>query len=318
MKAFCISHIKDVDGLGSAALVLAATGAELLLTDYNELLKDLNKVPPDAEQVIICDMGSDASSADELVDKLGRIASRSKLTYIDHHYASAETKRRIRRKGVKLVHNVRECASMLTYLTFQKSLPEDAKLVALYGAVTDYMDDSPAAKKLMEQTDRHFVLLEATMLAYAVAQRGEEPGYPYTISKELSQMKTPHTIDEVPTLSLEHLEEMVTLREAVKLYGKTIGRVAYMETSQQATGGVAKLLVGAFGVPVGVSLKEKTKGWYEVSLRSTSECKVHLGRTIGAIATSLGGSGGGHRKAAGARVPTDKAQEMLRLLSKKV
>ena len=207
---------------------------------------------------------------------------------------------------------------MLTYLTFKKSLPEQAKLVALCGAVTDYMDDSPTAKKLMEQTDRHFVLLEATMLAYALARRGDEPGFPEMVAKELSQFRYPHTIDGVPSLAQEQLNEVAKLEDEVKRLGKKIGRIAYMETSQQSTGSVAKLLIGAFGVPVGVSLKEKNKGWYEVSLRCTSECRAHLGRTISPIAAKLGGSGGGHKMAAGCRVPTSKAQEMLRMLSKKV
>ena len=299
-------------------MVLAATGADLLLTGYDEFLRDLDKVPEDADQVVICDMGADANQTDEFVEKLGRIAKRSELTYIDHHFASEETKRRIRRKGVRLVHNVEECASMLTYLTFRKSLPEEAKLVALCGAVTDYMDDSPTAKRLMEQTDRHFVLLEATMLAYALASRGDEPGFPEMVARELSQMKKPHTIDGVPALAVEQLGEVAKLEDEVKKLGRKMGKLAYMETTQQSTGSVAKLLIGAFGVPVGVSLKVRQPGWFEVSLRGTSECKVHLGRTISAVAARVGGSGGGHRKAAGGRVPAEKAQEMLRLLSRKL
>ena len=76
--------------------------------------------------------------------------------------------------------------------------------------------------------------------------------------------------------------------------------------------------IGAFDVPVGVAMKKKQEGWYEVSLRSTSEGKVHLGRTIAKISGKLGGSGGGHRKAAGCRVPIDKADEMIDALAKKV
>lgn len=318
MKTFCISHIKDVDGLGSAALVVAATGAELRLTGYNNILRELDEVPRDVDQVVICDIGTDLAAADEFVEKLGKIASRSKVTYIDHHYIAEETKRRIRRKGVRLVHDVKECASMLTFLTFRKSLPERARLIALCGAVTDYMDDSATAKKLIEQADRHFVLLEATMLAYAVARRGDEPGFPEMVVQELSQMKHPHEIAGVPELAVEQLREVVRLGDEVKRLGKTIGRLAYMVTSQQSTGGVAKLLIGAFEVPVGVSLKEQQKGWYEVSLRSTSECKVHLGRTISAIAERLGGAGGGHKRAAGCRVPVERAQKMLQMLAKKV
>jgi nanoRNase/pAp phosphatase (c-di-AMP/oligoRNAs hydrolase) len=88
-----------------------------------------------------------------------------------------------------------------------------------------------------------------------------------------------------------------------------------MITTQHSTGNVAKLLVGAFAVAAGVALKEEQPGWYEVSLRSTSECKIHLGRTIDGIARRLGGNGGGHRKAAGCRVPVSKADTMLAELS---
>ena len=81
---------------------------------------------------------------------------------------------------------------------------------------------------------------------------------------------------------------------------------------------MSKVLLGAFDVRVGVALKEKQEGWYEVSLRSTSECRVHLGKAIGKIAARLGGSGGGHRKAAGCRIPASGMEEMLDALAKKV
>ncbi|MDV3277476.1 MAG: DHHA1 domain-containing protein [Nitrososphaerales archaeon] len=318
MKAFCISHVKDVDGLSSAALVVAAMGGEVLLSDYDSILNDLDKVPADADRVVITDLGTDSTSSDEFAEKLGRIASHAEVTYIDHHFATEATKRKIRRKGVKLVHDVSECASMLTYLTFKKSLPERARLIALCGAVTDYMDGSPAAKRFMEHADRHFVLLEATLLAYAVARKGDEPGFPEMIVSELSKMKHPHEIPGVPELAVEELGIVASLGEEVKRLGKKKGRLAYMVTSQHSTGGISKLLIGAFDVPVGVAMREKQHGWYEVSLRGTSECKVHLGKTISVIASRLGGNGGGHAKAAGCRVPVEKAQEMLRLLGKRV
>jgi RecJ-like exonuclease len=318
MKAFCISHIKDVDGLSSAALAVAATGGEFLLSDYDTIIADLDRVPADADRVVITDLGTDVTTSEEFAEKLGRIASHAQVTYIDHHFASEETKRKIKRKGVKLVHDVSECASMLTYTTFKKLLPERARLIALCGAVTDYMDDSPVASKLMEHADRHFVLLEATLLAFAVARKGDEAGYPEMIVSELSKMKHPHEIPGVPELAVEQLGIVATLGEEVKRLGKKKGRLAYMVTSEHATGGVSKLLIGAFDVPVGVAMKEIPGGWYEVSLRGTSECRVHLGKTISAIAAKLGGNGGGHAKAAGCRVQVGKAPEMLKLLAKRV
>jgi RecJ-like exonuclease len=170
----------------------------------------------------------------------------------------------------------------------------------------------------MEKADRHFVLLEATMLAYALAKRGDEAGYPETLVRELATMRHPHEIPGVPELAVEELRIVAALGEEVKKLGKRMGRLAYVVTTQHSTGEVSKLLIGAFDVPVGVAMREMQHGWYEVSLRSTSESRAHLGKTIGAIASSLGGNGGGHAKAAGCRVPMSKAEEMLRLLAKKV
>jgi RecJ-like exonuclease len=318
LKAFCISHVKDVDGLGSAALVAAATGADVLLSDYDELLDNLARVPPGTERFVLCDLGADSANLAGFLKGLKKIAEGAEVTYIDHHFMTPATKRRLKRIGVRLVHDENECSSMLAYLAFKDSLPERAHLVALCGAVTDYTDDSPAARKLMEQADRQFVLLEATMLAYALSRKGGQDGFPEMVVSELSKMKHPHEILGVPRLALDQLVEVARLGENVKERGTKMGRIAYVITDQHSTGNVAKLLIGAFNVPLGVALREKQPGWYEVSLRSTSACRVHLGRTIDRIASRLGGNGGGHRKAAGCRVPVSKVDTMLSELSKKV
>jgi len=318
MKAYCLSHRKDVDGLGSAALAVAATGGQVILSDYDGFVGNLRKIPDDADSVVISDLGADSADFQDYLGEMKRLARHAKVTHIDHHFMSEEAKRQVRRAGVRLVHDTTECASVLTYKTFRGSLPERARLIALCGAVTDYMDDSPMAKKMMEQGDRQFVLLEASMLAYALGAKQGKEGFPEMVVGELSRMKHPHEIPGVPEAAVEELEKVARLGEEIKARGKKLGKVAFMVTSEYSTGNIAKLLIGAFEVPVGVAMKEKEDGWYEVSLRSTSECRVHLGRAISKIAEDLGGSGGGHRKAAGCRVPMSKASRMIEALSKKV
>jgi len=317
LKAFCISHVKDVDGLGSAALVASATGAEVLLSDYDDLLDKLGQVPPDTEKFFLCDLGADNANLDGFLEGLKRISSSAEVTYIDHHFMAPATRSKLRLSGVRVIHDEEECSSMLAYLTLKESLPEGARLIALCGAVTDYMDDSPAAKKLMERADRQYVLLEATMLAYAVSKKGAQQGFPEMVVSELSKMKPPHEIGGVPRLAVSQLADVTRLAEEVKKKGRRMGRLAYMATTQHSTGNVAKLLISEFDVPVGVAMKEKRGGWYEVSLRSTSECRIHLGRTIDRIASRLGGKGGGHRKAAGCTIPVSRVDFMLAELSKK-
>ena len=318
MKAYCLSHRKDVDGLGSCSLAVAATGGEVILADYDDLVQSLKRIPDDAERVVISDLGADSADFPDFLAEVRRIAAHAKVTYIDHHYMSEEAKRKVRRAGVQLVHDVGECASVLAYETFWDALPDRARLVALYGAVTDYMDDAPVAKRMMERAERHFVLLEATLLSSALGNRSSEDGYPEMLVAELSKMKHPHEIEGVPEAAVAQLAKEATIEDEVRAAGTKKGRLAYVVMDGYSTSIVSKVLLGAFDVRVGVALKEKQPGWYEVSLRCTSDCRVHLGRTIGKIAARLGGSGGGHRKAAGCRIPAPRMEEMLGALAAKV
>ena len=318
LKAYCISHRKDVDGLGSGAMAVAATGGKIILSDYDDFVDNLRKVPDDADRLVITDLAADSADFDLYLDEVKRIARHADVTHIDHHHMSPSAKSKVRKAGVRLVHDVTECASVLTYKTFKASLPERARLIALCGAVTDYMDDSPMGKKLMEQGDRQFVLLEATLLAEALGRKGSDEEFPEMVVEELSRMKHPHEIKGVPEAAIEQLRIEAKLGEIVKVQGKKLGHLAYMVTEEHSTGNVAKLLIGAFEVPVGVAMKEKQGGWYEVSLRSTSENSTHLGTTIGKIALHLGGSGGGHQRAAGCRIPVGRADEMLKALAARI
>jgi len=311
-KSFCISHVKDVDGIGAAALVVAATGAEFILADYDTLMDDLAKVPQDVSQFVLSDIGTDDSNRGAFVDRLGELATRCSVTYVDHHYLPPRAKLELAKRGVKVVHDPEECASMLCYSVFKDVLPPDARFIALYGAVTDYQDDSPMGLQMMEKADRQFVLAEATLLALALGRMGGRARFPELLVRELAAMRMPHEIGKVPQLALQQLKAETRLATEVREHGTKLGRLAYMETSQYSTGNVAKLLIGAFDVPVGVSYKEKQKGWVEVSLRSTSECKIHLGQTIGRIALKLGGSGGGHRRAAGCHIRAAETKQMVR------
>ena len=131
-------------------------------------------------------------------------------------------------------------------------------------------------------------------------------------------MKYPHEMDGVMEAAVRQLALEAELETEVKASGTKMGRLAYMVTTQYSTGNVAKLLIGAFDVPVGVAMKEKSPGWYEVTRRGTCRSREHLGTTISKVVAPLGGSGGGHRKAAGCRVPVARAEEMLRALAKRV
>jgi len=318
LKRLCLSHVKDIDGVSSAALVRAATGSDFKLIDYDGLFDELDSVPAAVEELFICDLGTDQSRFPRFSETLKRLSERMRVTYIDHHYIAAHDMEALKRLPIKLVHNVNECAGMLTYLHFKKSLPEEAKMVSLYAAVTDYMDGSRNAERIMETYDRHLVLLESTLLSYALAMKGKDPEYPRMLVQELSRMRLPHQIPGVPEAAMAQADLIARLAKRVKRDGTKLTSVAYIETKESSTGSVAKLLLGAFGASVGVSFKKKAGGKTDMSLRCTSACKVHLGQTIGGIAEKHGGNGGGHAKAAGCTVPTPEVMQVLRELDEAV
>ena len=316
--SYCLSHVKDIDGISAASLTRAATGAEVTLTDYGRILEDLRAVPRDAKRVFVCDLGVDTSDMEPFLTAMGSLASRARLTYIDHHYLAAPAKARIRKSGVKFVHSESECASILAYLTFRDRLQPRFQLVALYGAVTDEMDGAPEATRLMETTDRHFVLTEASLLSQALSFMAGREGFPDRLVRELSAGKLPHEVEGVPERALKQVESEAKLMDEVSRNGKRVGRLAYMDTTEYSSGIVAKLLLGAFQVSVGVAIREQRPGELVVELRGTSECRVHLGKLVGAVSSKLGGSGGGHRLASGCIVPSDAESRLIDALSKKV
>ena len=311
MVNHCISHVKDADGLCSAALTLAAKGGSFSLADYDQLIVELDAIPRDTTELVLCDLGTDPSRFPDFRDRVGALTKRLSVTYIDHHYLSEEMKKELVELGIRIVHDVDECSSMLTYSTFKALLPTASKYLALYGAVTDYMDSSPLAGKMMERFDRQFVLLESTLLSYSISNNGRHPEYLEGLVRALSRMEVPHTIKGVSEAALRQAETVRKLEGEVGSKGHVLGKLAYMETEQSSTGNVAKLLLGAFSVQVGLSYRAKPDGRVEMSLRCTSECRIHLGQTISEIAGRHGGNGGGHAKAAGCTVPVAEVLPVL-------
>ena len=86
MKAYCLSHRKDVDGLGSGSLAVAATGGQIVLADYDDLVQSLRRIPDDAERVVISDLGADSADFPLFLAEVERLSRHAKVTYVDHHF----------------------------------------------------------------------------------------------------------------------------------------------------------------------------------------------------------------------------------------
>ncbi|SRR5579875_239021 len=315
-----ISHRKDADGISSAALVRYMTGAEVYLTDYSDMVDTLSSVKP-TEKVYISDLGLNKNTFDGFLAELSRFKrAGSEVHYTDHHPIHPNHLAQLQSIGVDVYNSPSECAAVLIYGKYEPFFANSPqmKILACAGAITDYMDLAPYAKKLVASFDRQFLLYEATVLSFAIATigRGSEESNSLLIDlvKRLADGKLPHEIPNASALAQEYVSRSAELIERVRREGKRRENFAYFMTKESATGNVANFLVGAFNVPVGAALREEEPGYFEVSLRSTEESKHDLGKIVGGIAARLNTSGGGHPHASGARIKKEQLDEFLNAL----
>jgi len=321
-KVICISHKEDCDGISSAALIRQAFGGDSMLVDYPGQMEALNQVVLDEKlkTLFICDLGLSKKTQDEFIDLMGRMRkNKVSITYIDHHDIDPNVVTALKKLKVKVIHNINECTTVQVYAAYKSKLSDHASFVATCAAITDYMEDRPLGSKLLQIYDRQFALISATVMTYNIVGHQREPDYLQYLVEELSDSKFPHDIPntfEFAQIQVEKLSQMIA---KVKKGMKTMTNLGHMEILDSGASGAVNFVMGLSGKDVGVAYKERIDhGIYAVSVRGSKNCKVHLGRIVNLLATSLGGSGGGHDKACGAVVPKPKIKKFLTELNKKI
>ena len=321
-KLVCLSHKEDTDGISSAALIREALGGDTVLADYPGQMEALRQIASDQKlkTLFICDLGLSKKNQDEFVQILSDLRKRKiSITYIDHHDIDSKIFKLLEKIGVKMIHNINECTTVLAYDKFKTKLSDHAAFIAACAAITDYMEDRPLGSKLLQIFDRQFALISATVLTYNIVGHQKDPDYLLYLVEELSESKYPHEIPntyEFAQIQVEKLAKMIT---KVKKDMKTMKNFGYMELSDSGASGAVNFVLGLSGKDVGVAFKERVDhGIYAVSVRGSKNCKAHLGRIINDLATDLGGSGGGHNKACGAVIPKAKIKTFLKEFNKKL
>ena len=321
-KVICISHKEDCDGISSAALIRQAFGGDAILVDYPGQMEALNQVVLDEKlkSLFICDLGLSKKTQDEFIDILTRLRkNKVSVTYIDHHDVDPNVVKALEKIKVKVIHDINECTTVQVYNAYTSKLNDHASFVATCAAITDYMEDRPIGSKLLQIYDRQFALISATVMTYNIVGHQKEPDYLQYLVEELAESKFPHDIPntfEFAQIQVEKLSQMIA---KVKKGMKTMKNLGHMEILDSGASGAVNFVMGLSGKDVGVAYKERVDhGIYAVSVRGSKNCKVHLGKIVNLLATSLGGSGGGHDKACGAVVPKPKIKKFLTELNKKI
>ncbi len=321
-KIICVSHKEDADGIGAASLIRQAFGGETKLVDYPGLMAELEQLKNNEslKTLYICDLGLSKTNQDQFVELVTVLRKkRVSITYIDHHDLDENIKKKIQSLKVKLIHNINECTTVQVYDAFKKKLTDHSAFIAACSAITDYMEDRPLGSKLLQKFDRQFALLEATVLTFTIVSHQKDCEYLLYLVDELSESKYPHDLPNAFEFARIQAEKISGVIQKVKDNMKTMKNLAYMEVTDSGASMVVNFVLGMSGKDVGVSYKLRADhGIYAVSIRGSRSCKIHLGKVVNALATELGGSGGGHDKACGAVIPKEKIMMFLKKFNSKL
>ena len=325
MPSVCISHKEDVDGICSAALVKAAFDiSKVVLVDYANLISRLDKVADTLDKIehlFICDLGLSKKNEQKFAELLHRIVSTgAEVIYIDHHDISKETLQALKKADVTLVRTIEECTSMQIYTKYKKKLPEHAAFFAAMGALTDYMENKPLASSTVSRFDRQFLMLESTALSYMISANQHDDAFLIKMVETLAKMKYPHDIKGGFDMAEKFAKKVANAVESIRESVVNLDNLAHAASSVDLSSSmVVNFVLGSSGKPAAMvyKLKDDLKS-NVVSIRGSADCKVHLGRLTNDIASELGGSGGGHDRAAGAVIPKANLQKFIETLNKKI
>ena len=301
-----ISHGEDADGITCAALLKRMKAAYPILVNYDDLKDALRSIQPPLDELYFCDL----NVRDDLVEEILRITGFTRVTIIDHHPTTAGILERLEKAGAEVVHDPRDCASVLLYNRFRDELGRKAGRMAAFAAWADQFEDGPIADALLREYDRQSVQHEGLLLAHALPQRPTRE-FRATVLEAISRLEPPHRVPGVPETALEHLEETATLIETLTGKAKRLRVLAYMKADEGTSiGSVAGLITDAMGTQVGLCYKLKGD-LINISLRSRRGLPYHLGEITRQVATGLGGFGGGHKRASGASIPGEALKRFL-------
>ena len=324
----CISHREDVDGISSAALIKIAFDVNtIVLLDYANMIKTLRSMVSSIhdgtnkiDQLFICDLGLSKKNEREFVKILKEITeAKCKVTYIDHHDLDKKILADLKRNGVKLVHSTDECTSIHIYNKYKRKFSSYSAFLAAAAALTDYLETRPIASNLVSRFDRQFLMLEATALSYMISSSQHDIDFLMKIVDDLSQEKYPHDIEGGFLRAERHARKVLLVVKSIEDSIRVGKNLAYVQiNSELPSSMVVNFVLGASGKPVALVYKTKEDiNSCIISIRGSNECKVHLGRIVNNLSSTLSGSGGGHEKACGAVIPKEKFSEFIKQLDKK-
>ncbi len=305
----------DSDGVVSGALAyyyFSSHGHDVSVyfTHPAGLAGDLREFVEHGDNVFIADIALSEAHLGEIKGLFRRISSWGKLIYIDHHPEPLGLKPRDL-SGV-VVHDTCCSASELTYRFFaERGLGEEYSRVALYGAIGDYLDETVWVKSMLRRWDKRMIYFEAGVLVQGLEGSRKLYDFKRGILKMLARNELPSRDSELLLHALVQSRRDEALRLWVKNSLSVRGIVAIVANPPGSLGRAANYALIYSGKPIGLAYEERGN----VLVMSLRSMVVNLNRLLRRVSGLVGGTGGGHSFAAGARIPRHRLEDFLGLIN---
>lgn len=301
----------DSDGVASGALIKAyydkqGYDVQVVFTHPAGLLSDLKEFVGDCVGLSITDIALNEVHLNEIMSLLKEISRSREVVYIDHHPVLDEIPVP---DSITWIHDTCCSASELTYCYLsKKGLNEEYSRIALYGAIGDYLDETPWVKYQLNRWDKRAIYLEAGVLIQGLEGSRRDYDFKRKVVDHLALNLLPSTMKELVDRSLKQAVEDENLRLWVKQNTVKHGSIAYVVNPPGSVGKAANY-ARIYGEAITGVAVEARREIYVMSLRASQG--VDLNKILRRISRKLGISGGGHPSAAGARVKKEQFKIFL-------
>jgi PAS domain S-box-containing protein len=303
----------DVDGVCAAAIAKSSfPEAEIEFSSPSDFISRLNSLSG-YDRVIILDLGIDHPQRDEAIAVFQKLSKTSNIIYIDHHLRPpGVTERNLSCNGM---HRTDASTTQLAWEYFRP--PPSLDFIAVLGAIGDYREKTPEMRRLVEKYDERKVYPEAMFLEWAL--RVSEDSFKRGVIEELAQGKWPYQMSILGEEADEIVRRQRTLERYVREKAEKICDHVMLirDPPFEATGPAATLLTKFDNVDVGIASRREGGNVY-LSLRRCRESNVDLASLMTESSSKFGGLGGGHKEAAGGKVPLERFDEFLQEIGRRL
>lgn len=311
MNTTILTH-SDADGICAGALALSRfPNSNIFFTKPVSFYDDLKQI--ESDRIVICDIALTKKDAKDIV-KL--FETKKSIIYFDHHIIPSSIEKGEIKSLITYIHDERVSTSELIYRYYQSRIPRERVWVAIYGAIADYCDETPFITKRMKNWDRRAMYFEVSTLVLGIKnEKFNNYDAKRNIVTILSKGGNPSDVPGLVKSAKEAVKMEFELYELVKSHSSSFGEIAYVKDIHTFgfRGPAALFSATVKNKKVGLSIYTRKK-YLDVTVRGRDN--IPLNTLTEYSADAVGGSGGGHPSASGAKIPLGSLNRFLEEMNK--